>query len=201
MKSRFSRPICWSVFIFCLAYNARADTPAPASKNKYERVAPPSQPEIDSNKPVLIDTERIKGHHEYETGANGETELRSDHAISADQKKSRQKTDDPGAASKASIERPVHAPEAAEAPEDLRSGPQQNYARSPAKDEPALAASPVEPENRENQPKPTGVERITGHAAQEDEASLRRERTAPTGVATSPAKATSRMAAPGAGAE
>ncbi|WP_235001289.1 LPS assembly protein LptD [Nitrosovibrio sp. Nv4] len=148
---------------------------------------------------MLIDTERIKGHHEYETGANGETELRRDHTISADQKKSRQKTDDPGVAGKASIERPDHAPEAAEAPEDLRSG--QNYTRSPAKDEPALATSPVEPENRENQPKLTGVERITGHAAQEDEASLRRERTVPTGVATSPATATSRMAAPSAGAE
>lgn len=198
MKSRFSRPICWSVFIFCLAYNARADTPAPASKNKYERVAPPSQPEIDSNKPVLIDTERIKGHHEYETGANGETELRHDRVISADQKKSRQKTDDAGVAGNASMERPVHAPEAAEAPEGLRSGPQQHYTRSP-KDESALAASPTEAENRENQPKPTGIERITGHAPQEDEASLRHGGpSAPTGVASSPAKPASKLAAPSA---
>ena len=199
MKSRFSRPVCWSVFIFCLACNARAETPAPASKNKYERTVPPGQAEINGDKPVLIDNERIQGHHEYETGAEGEAELRRRRVISADPAKPRQTTEGT-AENNVSPERAHSTPEAPEAPGTAGTGSQQNYTRSPAlKSEPTPAGSPTEAENRENRPAPGGVERMTGHAVQEDEIKLRRSQ--PGGVAPQLSKRTDKGAAPGAGIE
>src|SRR5687768_4399417 len=195
MKSRFSRSVCWSVFIFCLACNARAETPAPASKNKYERMTSPNQAEINGDKPVLIDNQRIQGHHEYEAGPGGEAELRRRHVISADPAKSRQKTEGT-TENNVSPERARSTPEAPEAPGTAGIGAQQNYTRSPAlKSEPAVAGSPTEAENRENRPAPAGAERITGHAAQEDGAALRRGGQ-PGGVASQEVKRPGKVATP-----
>src|SRR5213080_4658506 len=129
MKSRFYRPVCWSVLLFCLACNARAETPSPESKNKQERVAPPSRKESNGNKPVLIGTEPIKGHHEYESEARGDTGLRGSTTSAA--------------------ERP------ASFPEGNQPRPQQNYtlptAKSgPAKSEPVIGVSPVDAEHKES---------------------------------------------------
>ena len=137
-------------------------------------MVPPGQAEINGDKPVLIDNERIQGHHEYETGAEGEAELRRRRVISADPAKPRQTTEGT-AENNVSPERAHSTPEAPEPPGTAGTGSQQNYTRSPAlKNEPAPAGSPTEAENRENLPAPGGAERLTGHAAQEDEITLRR---------------------------
>lgn len=167
MKSRFSRPICWSVLLFCLAYDARADTPSPASKSTSESTAPPARTTND-NKPALIDTEHIQGRHEYEAEARGEAELRRDRLRSAEQMKGRQKTDDKALGNNASIEQPGSTPE------NAQSRPKQNYTRSPAEEnESALGGSSIETEMGKNATARAGVERAQGHMAEEDEATLR----------------------------
>ncbi|SCY36974.1 LPS-assembly protein [Nitrosospira sp. Nl5] len=173
MKSRFSRSIRCSAFLFCLASTALADTPSSSPKNKHEQTAPSAQPEINNNKPVLIGTERIQGHHEYEIDARGETELRSGPVRSADRMKDRKKTDEPGTGN---IE------QAGSASPDMQPRPTQNYTLSPpVKDERTLAAPAAETENKENQPVLAGAEQIPGHHEQEGETKLRTQggRTAP----------------------
>ena len=167
MKSRFSRPICWSVLLFCLAYDARADTPSPASKSTSESTAPPARTTSD-NKPALIDTEHIQGRHEYEAEARGEAELRRDRLRSAEQMKGRQKTDDKALGTNASIEQPGSTAEGAQ------SRPKQNYTRSPAEEnESALGGSSIETEMGENETARARTGRPSGHMAEEDEARLR----------------------------
>src|SRR5688500_5677578 len=161
MKLRFTRSICWSCFLFCLAHDARAETPS--AKPRYERAAPPGQTE-GNNKPVVIDTERIQGRHEYEAEARSEAELRSRSTISADQAKSRQKTQD------TELENGVPAERAANAPEEIPSGPQQNYTpSSTVKRSSASGAPAIESEKRVHQAVPGGVERLPWHAAEERE--------------------------------
>lgn len=160
---------------------------------------PQGQAEGNGDKPVLIDTERIQGHHVYEAMPAGEAELRDPHTVSADRMKSRQKTGGTGAENNVSAERPRQTQEA---PQSTETGTQQNYTRSPpAKSEPGLAATPVEAESRENQPVFPGSERITEHAAQEDEATLRSAgKAAPAGMASQESKRV-KTATPGAGTQ
>src|SRR5690242_15229887 len=165
MKSRFSRPVCWSVLLLCLACNARAEAPSPDSKNRQERVAPPGRKEANGNKPVLIDTEPIQGRHEYESEGQAETGLRNRSAISAE-------------------ERP------ASLPEGLRSKPQQNYtspaAKSgPGKSEPRAGVSAADAEHKESQPATAGVETVAEHAIHEGEPPLRTTTRPPSGPAPS----------------
>jgi LPS-assembly protein len=143
MKSRFSRYVCCSFFLSCLAVNAFADTPSPASRTKHERSGPAPQAETNGNKPVLIDAERIRGHHEYETEARSDTELRSGPVISAD--RMNQKPADIAAEKSMPVERPDKAPEAA-----------------------AAGA-----EGQEKVPVLAGTDNIPGHLEQEDETTLR----------------------------
>lgn len=186
MKSRFSRFIHCSAFLFCLAFNALAEGPSSASKNKHERTAPAAQTEINDNKPVLIGTERIQGRHEYEVDARGETELRSGPVLSADRMKHRQNTDDDELRTE-SIER------AGNAPADMQSKPTQNYTLSPpVKDGLPLAAPATGTENKENRPVLAGTEQIPGHREQEGEAKLRSgTQGSPVAPAVAPASAPS----------
>jgi LPS-assembly protein len=180
MKSRFYRPVCWSVLLLCLGCNARAETPSPESKTKQERVAPPSRKESNGNKPVLIGTEPIQGHHEYESEARGDTGLRSS-TISTG-------------------ERPVSPPEG------NQPRPQQNYtspaaksgpAKSgPAKSEPVIGVSPADAEHKES-PSAIAAENVAEHAIHEGEPPLRTTTRAPSGVAAKPAPEESRLAMPG----
>lgn len=173
MKSRFSRSIRCFAFLFCLASTALADTPPSSSKNKHERAAPSAQVEINNNKPVLIDAERIQGHHEYEIDARGETELRRGPVLSADRMRHRQKTDESGTAS---------MEQAHNTSTDIRPGATQNYTPSPSvKDGRTLALPGGETENKENKPVLAGAEQIPGHQEQEEETTLRTQgrRTAP----------------------
>ncbi|SEL19558.1 LPS-assembly protein LptD [Nitrosovibrio tenuis] len=177
MKSRFSRPVCWSVLLFCLACDVRAETPSTESKNKQERVARPAQKETNGNKPVLIDTEPIRGRHEYETEAKGDADLRSSSVISAE-------------------ERPDNLPES------IRPKPQQNYTspavkNAPAKNEPTVGVSAVDAEHKENQPVTAGVESVAEHALHEGEPALRTTTKRPSGIAATPPQEGSRLAMPG----
>src|SRR5690349_22322325 len=91
MKLRFIRSAGWLFLLFCLACNARADLPPLSSKPEQGRATPSGE---GDDKPVVIDTERIRGHHEYESGTRSESELRSRSTISTDQiKKPNQKAD------------------------------------------------------------------------------------------------------------
>jgi LPS-assembly protein len=177
MKSRFSRPVCWSVLLLCLACNARAEAPSPDSKNRQERVAPPGRKDANGNKPVLIDTEPIQGQHEYESEGQAETGLRNRSTISAE--------DRPAGAS-----------------EDLRSKPQQNYtspaAKSgPGKNEPRAGVSGADVEHKESQPAAAGVETVAEHAIHEGEPPLRTTTRAPSGIAPAPSQEESRLAKSG----
>lgn len=193
MKLRFTRSICWSCFLFCLAYDARGETPS--AKPRYERAAPPGQTE-GNNKPVVIDTERIQGHHEYEAEARSEAELRSRSTISGDQPKSRQKTED------TELENGGPGERAANAPEEIPSGPQQNYTPSSTVKRGAASGAPaIESEKREHQAVPGGVERLPGHAAEEGEASLRRGSGAAPRLASPAPKPGDKLAIPGAGTQ
>ena len=136
MKLRFIRSACWSFFLFCLAWNVRAEPPL-SSRPEQESTA--SSGEGD-DKPVVIDTERIRGHHEYEPGARNESELRSRSTISTDQiKKPNQK--------------------AGPTAKDTPSGPQQNYTLSPAiKTDSRTSTSAQESEKTESMVLPNGME-------------------------------------------
>jgi LPS-assembly protein len=165
MKSRFSRPACWSVLLFCLACDARAETPSPESKSKYERVAPPSGKTANGNKPVVIDNEPIPGHHEYEGEAQGETGLRS-------------------------VASPTPAKERpASAPEGLRPGPQQNYTSPAAKSAPAPGVAVPETAHKETSPLATRTESAGDHALLEGEPALRTTTRGPLGLAGAPESA------------
>ena len=174
MKSRFSRPICWFVFLSCLACNARADNASSAGRQKSERTTtPPAQAQGNENKPVVVDTERIRGHHEYEAQAPSGAELRGAPVNSAGQ------AQDGGR----------HAQ------------PRQNYTPSgAAKTGGPAAASKVEAGNKENQPGLAGTEGIAGpHAVQEFEPQLRPGATPPAGIALPTVKGGSKMAVEGGG--
>ncbi|SFU33461.1 LPS assembly protein LptD [Nitrosospira multiformis] len=151
MKLRFIRSVCWSFLLFCLAWNVRAEPPL-SSRPEQERAAPPGE---GDDKPVVIDTERIRGHHEYESGARNESELRSRSTISTDQiKKPNQKA----------------SPTAKDAP----SGPQQNYTLSPAiKTGSRTSTSAQESEKTESMVLPSGMERLPEPVAEEGEPRLR----------------------------
>src|SRR5690348_8700770 len=172
MKSRFSRPICWSVLLLWLACNARAEPPSPESKNKQERVAPPGRKEANGSKPVLVDTEPIQGRHEYESEAQGETGLRNRSTISAE-------------------EQPGNLPNLPNLPEGLRSRPQQNYtspaAKSgPIKSEPREGVSTADAEHKESPPATSGVEAVAEHTIHEGEPPLRTTTRTPSGITPAP---------------
>ncbi len=191
MKSRFSRYVCCPAFLSCLAINAFADTPSAASRNKYERPGPAVQAEISDNKPVLIDSERIRGHHEYETEARSETELRSGPVISAD--RMNQKPNDIAAEKNVPVER------SSKAPESMQVKPNQDYTLSPAVMEGLpLQAAATGAESKEKGSVLAGTDNIPGHREQEDETSLRNG--ARSAQAT-PAGAPAKLAMPIAGAE
>jgi LPS-assembly protein len=152
MKLRFIRSACWSFLLFCLACDVRADQPSLSSKPEQERAA--AQGEGD-DKPVVIDTERIQGHHEYEPGARNESELRSRSTLSTDQ-----------------IKKPDQ--KAGRTAKDTPSGPQQNYTLSPAiKTDSRTSTSAQESEKTESMVLPGGVERLPGPVVKEGEPRLR----------------------------
>ncbi|PTR15726.1 MULTISPECIES: LPS-assembly protein LptD [unclassified Nitrosospira] len=172
MKSRFSRLICWCVFLFCLACNARADTPSSDARQRSERITtPPGKAQGNENKPVVIDNERIRGRHEYEVQAPSGSELRGAPVNSAGQ------------------------------PQDGggRSQPRQNYTPSTAaKPGEAATGHKVEAGNKEDQRGLTEAEGIAGpHAVQEFEPQLRPGATSPAGIASPGLKDRTKMATPG----
>jgi LPS-assembly protein len=175
MKVRFTRSICWFCFLICLAYDAHADTASHAFKPKPERATPAGQSEAD-DKPVVIDTERIQGHHKYESVDVDETELRRHSTISADRVKS-DKTGNgqPGTA----ISGDRTSPEKIPAPK------QQNYTRLPAaRERSTRGTAGIESEKKENVMGTGEIERMPGHVLEEDEAKLRSgTRTVPRGAA------------------
>src|SRR6187402_2849143 len=133
MKSRFSRPTCWFLFLFCLACDARGDNASPAARQKSEPgTTTPTQAQGSENKPVVVDTERIRGNHEYEAQRPSGAELRGAPTTSAGQ-----------------------APDGAGQIE-----PRQDYTPSAGttKTGGAAAASNTETGNKENQPNHTGIE-------------------------------------------
>jgi LPS-assembly protein len=175
MKSRFSGPVYWCVFLFCLACNARADTPSSAPRQKSERITtPPAQAQTNENKPVVIDNDRIRGHHEYEAQALG-SELRGAPVNSA-----RQPQDGDG-----------------------RSQPRQDYTPSTAaKTGGATTAPRDEAEVTESQRGLTGVDGISGpHAVQEFEPQLRPGATSPSSIASPGSRDRTKIATPRAGQE
>jgi LPS-assembly protein len=175
MKSRFSRPTCWFLFLFCLACDARGDNASPAARQKSERgTTTPTQAQGSENKPVVVDTERIRGNHEYEAQRPSGAELRGAPTTSAGQ-----------------------APDGAGQIE-----PKQDYTPSAGttKTGGAAAASKTETGNKENQPNHTGIEGIAErHGAHEIEPQLRRGTTSPGGIASPSAKDRSKMAVEGSG--
>ncbi|KIO50524.1 LPS-assembly protein LptD [Nitrosospira sp. NpAV] len=190
MKSRFSRSIRWSACLFCLVFNALADTPSSVSKDKSKQADPAAQAEKD-NKPVFIDAERIQGHHEYEIEARGETELRRGPVVSADQ-------------NNVPVKQPGSAPDSA----PLK--PQQNYTLSPVtKDGPTSGLPVTAAENKDDTPVLAGIEHLPGHLEREGEAQLRsgaqgsQTGAAPTFPSTPapPLKDENRLAMPGIGVE
>jgi len=175
MKSRFSRPTCWFLFLFCLACDARGDNASPAARQKSERgTTTPTQAQGSENKPVVVDTERIRGNHEYEAQRPSGAELRGAPTTSAGQ-----------------------TPDGAGQIE-----PRQDYTPSAGttKTGGAAAASKTETGNKENQPNHTGIEGIADrHGAHEIEPQLRRGTTSPGGIASPSAKDRSKVAVEGSG--
>ncbi|SCY18984.1 LPS-assembly protein [Nitrosospira sp. Nsp13] len=190
MKSRLSRSIRWSACLFCLVFNAHADTPPSTSKNRSERTDPAAKAETKNNKPVFIDAERIQGHHEYEIEARGDTELRRGPVVSADQNN-------------------VPVKQSGNAPDSAPLQPQQNYTLSPAaKDGPASGLPVTAAESKDDASVLAGVEHLPGHLEREGEAQLRSGaqggQTGPVPTPSAPAPALkdgSRLAMPGAGTE
>jgi LPS-assembly protein len=167
MKSRFPGHIRRSAFLFCVAFNAfAADTPSTASRNNHERLLSIAQAEINDSKSVLIDTEQIKGQHEYHTEARSENELRTGPIISADRLNSN--PDDKAAEKSVSMEEP------GKTSENMQAKPKQDYTLSPAvKNVLPLKAPIAGTKNTEGVPVVAGIEHIPGHIEQEGEARLR----------------------------
>lgn len=190
MKSHLFRSIRWSVCLFCLVFNALADTSSSASKNRSEQASPAPKAGAGDNKPVFIDAERIQGHHEYEIDARGETELRRSPVVSADQ-------------NAIPVKQPGHAPDSA----PLQ--PQQNYTLSPsAKDGPASGLPLTATERKDGTPVLAGIEHLPGHLEREGEAKMRGStqgsQTGPAPIPSTPApmlKTGNMMAIPGTGTE
>ncbi|HJT51313.1 MAG TPA: LPS-assembly protein LptD, partial [Nitrosospira sp.] len=158
------------------------------SKPKHERSAPAGKTVAD-DKPVVIDTERIQGRHEYKAGDVGETELRRRSTISTDGVKPTEKAD--------RQPRPTVSDDRTP-PKEIPAPQQQNYTRLPAARE-GSASGPagVGSKKKENEPMPGAVERLPGHVVEEDEAKLRTgTRTAP-GIAETATKQPPKAAAPG----
>lgn len=92
MKSRFCHLLLGSALLFSVACTALADTPQAASRAN-ERKSTGSTAGSNGNKPVVVDTERIPGGHEYHLEDTDELGLRKAPAASAAPAGSHQKTD------------------------------------------------------------------------------------------------------------
>ena len=182
MKSRLSRPVCWSVLLLCLGCNVRAETPSPESRDKQEHVAPPGRKQANGNKPVLIDTEPIRGRHEYESEAKDNTGLRRSTISTKEQPANLPEGGQPGP------QQNVTSPTAKSEP--AKSGP---VKLEPAKNEPAIGASTADTEQKEAA---AAAENVAEHAIHEGEPPLRTTTRKPSGIASTPSQEVSRLAAP-----
>ena len=77
MRLQFYRPICWSVFLLCISFNAPADERSSTQTIDSEMATSPSEKRDLKRKPILTLTKSLQNHSEFEAESIGKKELRS----------------------------------------------------------------------------------------------------------------------------
>ncbi len=77
MRLQFYRPICWSVFLLCISFNAPADERSSTQTIGSEMATSPSEKRNLKRKPILTLTKSLQNHSEFEAESIGKKELRS----------------------------------------------------------------------------------------------------------------------------
>jgi LPS-assembly protein len=77
MKLQFYRPVCWSVFLLCITFNAPADERSSTQTIDSEMATSPSEKRNLKRKPILTLTKSLQNHSEFEAESIGKKELRS----------------------------------------------------------------------------------------------------------------------------
>ena len=77
MRLQFYRPICWSVILLCISFNAPADERSSTQIIDSEMATSPSEKINLKRKPILTLTKSLQNHSEFEAESIGKKELRS----------------------------------------------------------------------------------------------------------------------------
>jgi LPS-assembly protein len=77
MRLQFYRPICWSIFLLCISFNAPADERSSTQIIDSEMATSPSGKRSLKRKPILTLTKSLQNHSEFEAESIGRKELRS----------------------------------------------------------------------------------------------------------------------------
>jgi hypothetical protein len=77
MRLQFYRPICWSIFLLCISFNAPADERSSTQIIDSEMATSPSERRNLKRKPILTLTKSLQNHSEFEAESIGKKELRS----------------------------------------------------------------------------------------------------------------------------
>jgi len=77
MRLQFYRPVCWSVFLLCISFNASADERSSTQTIDSEMATSPSEKRNLKRKPILTLTKKLQNHSEFEAESIGKKELRS----------------------------------------------------------------------------------------------------------------------------
>ncbi len=77
MRLQFYRPVCWSVFLLCISFNAPADERSSTQIIDSETATSPSKKRNLKRKPILTLTKSLQNHSEFEAESIGKKELRS----------------------------------------------------------------------------------------------------------------------------
>lgn len=77
MRLQFYRPVCWSIFLLCISFNAPADERSSTQIIDSEMAISPGEKRDLKSKPILTLTKSLQNHSEFEAESIGEKELRS----------------------------------------------------------------------------------------------------------------------------
>ena len=85
MRLQFYRPICWSIFLLCISFNAPADERSSVQIIDSEAAISPNEKRKIKSKPILTLTKTLQNHSEVESESIEKKELRSNkHTAFAD---------------------------------------------------------------------------------------------------------------------
>ena len=77
MRLQFNRPVCWSIFLLCISFNAPADERSSTQIIDSEMATSPSEKRNLKRKPILTLTKSLQNHSELEAESIGKKELRN----------------------------------------------------------------------------------------------------------------------------